>query len=176
MNEARESLARIDDWLVRLGETAAGKIDKRKIDMQPGQEFEEALDDDLNISAALGFLFEKIRETNRAVDRNELDAASANAWLNWWERINKVLEVEEKESVAAVAIGGRLGMKGTLSIVHIKGGPLPPEIANLLEERAQARLAKDWRKSDELRDELSARGWELRDIKDGQEITRRAAG
>jgi cysteinyl-tRNA synthetase len=37
----------------------------------------------------------------------------------------------------------------------------------------QARLAKDWRKSDELRDELAARGWEARDTKDGQKITRR---
>ena len=152
MNEARESLARIDDWLVRLRETAAGKIDKRKIDMQPGQEFEEALDDDLNISAALGFLFETIRETNRALDRTELDAASANAWLNWWERVNSVLVLEEEIA------------------------PLPPGIAKLAEARAQARLAKDWRKSDELRDELSVRGWEARDTKDGQKITRRAGG
>src|SRR5437773_7796017 len=152
MNEARESLARIDDWLVRLRETAAGKIDKRKIDMQPGQEFEEALDDDLNISAALGFLFETIRETNRALDRTELDAASANAWLNWWERVNSVLVLEEEIA------------------------PLPPGIAKLAEARAQARLAKDWRKSDELRDELSVRGWEARDTKYGQKVTRRADG
>jgi len=39
----------------------------------------------------------------------------------------------------------------------------------------QARLAKNWRASDQLRDELSARGWEVRDTKDGQKITRRAA-
>ena len=51
---------------------------------------------------------------------------------------------------------------------------LPAEIAQLAEARAQARLAKDWRKSDELRDELSARGWEARDTKDGQKVTRRA--
>jgi cysteinyl-tRNA synthetase len=150
MNEARESLGRIDDWLVRLCETAAGKIDKRKIDMQPGQEFEEALDDDLNISAALGFLFETIRETNRALDRNEVDAVSANAWLNWWERVNSVLVVEEEIA------------------------QLPPEIAKLAEARAQARLAKNFQKSDELRNELSARGWQVRDTKDGQKITRRA--
>jgi cysteinyl-tRNA synthetase len=51
---------------------------------------------------------------------------------------------------------------------------LPPEIAELVNARAQARLAKDWRKSDELRDELADRGWEARDTKDGQKITRRA--
>jgi len=149
MKEARESLGRIDDWLMRLRETAGGQIDKQKTDMRIGRQFEEALDDELNISAALGFLFEKIRETNRAMDRNELDAASANAWLNWWERINSVLDLE------------------------METAEFPVEIAKLADSRTQARLAKDWRKSDELRDELSARGWEARDTKDGQKITRR---
>jgi cysteinyl-tRNA synthetase len=51
---------------------------------------------------------------------------------------------------------------------------LPAEIARLTAERERARLAKDWKKSDELRDELSARGWEVRDMKDGQKVTRRA--
>jgi cysteinyl-tRNA synthetase len=51
---------------------------------------------------------------------------------------------------------------------------MPYEIAKLAEERVQARLAKDFRKSDELRDKLSALGWEARDTKDGQKITRRA--
>jgi cysteinyl-tRNA synthetase len=148
MKEARESLGRIDDWLVRLRDAA--HIDNGKIDMKLGRQFEEALDDDLNISAALGFLFETIRETNRSMDRNELDAASVNAWLNWWKRINSVLDLE------------------------METAELPAEIAKLADARAQARLAKDWRKSDELRDELSAHGWEARDTKDGQKITRRA--
>jgi cysteinyl-tRNA synthetase len=179
MEEARQSLARIDEWLARLRECSASVSLAKGIGRQAGSlpyTFEEALDDDLNISAALGFLFESIRETNRALDRNELNAASASAWLKWWERINTVLDVEERKPVAAVVTGGRLEMKGTLGIVHIRGGPLPAEIANLLEERAQARLAKNFQKSDELRNELSARGWEVRDIKDGQQITRRASG
>ena len=50
---------------------------------------------------------------------------------------------------------------------------LPPEIETLAEARRLARLANDWQKSDELRRELNARGWEVRDTKDGQKITRR---
>src|SRR5262249_35410449 len=84
MKEARESLGRIDEWLQRLREIARGTIGSQKIDTEPGYEFEHALDDDLNISAALGFLFEKIRQTNRAMDGRELDPASASAWLDWW--------------------------------------------------------------------------------------------
>src|SRR5437660_5113729 len=80
MEEAMQALARIEDGLVRLHEAAAKNIDKGKNKTQPGSLFEEALDDDLNISAALGFLFESIRETNRTMDRNRLDASSARAW------------------------------------------------------------------------------------------------
>ncbi len=153
MTEARESLGRIDDWLQRLRECSASvplaKTDGRQAGSLPCT-FEDALDDDLNISEALGFLFETIRDTNRALDRNELDASSANAWLNWWKRINAVLDLE-METIE-----------------------LPAEVAKLADERAQARVAKDFRKSDELRDQLNALGWEARDTKDGQKITRRA--
>jgi cysteinyl-tRNA synthetase len=148
MEEARESLKRIDDWLERLHKTAAMTTDQGK-DMQPGEQFEEALDDDLNISAALGSLFESIRETNRAMDRNELNARSAKAWIEWWHRVNSVLRVQKEEEA------------------------LPPEIGALVEARNVARLAKDWQISDELRRELSSRGWDVRDTKDGQIITKR---
>jgi cysteinyl-tRNA synthetase len=150
MKEARESLGRIDDWLQRLREVGGDKKGDSKIDIQLGHEFEEALDDDLNISAALGFLFETIRETNRAMDESKLDPQTAAAWLSWWNRINEVLDFESG------------------------GAELPEEVAKLAEARAQARLAKDFRKSDELRDKLNALGWEARDTKDGQKITRRA--
>src|SRR6266404_795264 len=144
MNEARESLERIDEWLDRLRECAGDKIDSGRIDMQLGHEFEDALDDDLNISAALGFLFETIRQTNRAMDESKLDGKTAAEWLSWWNRINQVLDFESD------------------------GAELPAEVAKLAEARAQARLAKDFRKSDELRDKLNALGWEARDTKYGQ--------
>ena len=150
MNEARESLGRIDDWLARLRETAAGKIDKEKNTTQPGQEFEQALDDDLNISSALGFLFESIRETNRAMDRGELDSASANSWLNWWERVNSVLDLETEAEVV-----------------------VPAEVAQFARDREEARRGKNWKRGDELRDRISALGWEVRDTKDGQKLTPR---
>jgi cysteinyl-tRNA synthetase len=84
------------------------------------------------------------------MDENKLDAKTAVAWLNWWSRINQTLDFESGDV------------------------ELPAEVAKLGEARAQARLAKDFRKSDELRDQLNALGWEARDTKDGQKITRRA--
>ena len=113
--------------------------------------FNRALDDDLNISGALGVLFESIRETNRAMDANELGA-------------------DAREGLAAMV--GRSQSRARPRRCGIVA--LPPEIEALAEGRRLARLAKEWQKSDELRRELNARGWEVRDTKDGQKIIRRA--
>ena len=150
MEEARQALARIDEWLRRLREAArAGELQPNRAVAIEDDRFAGALDDDLNISAALGHLFEQIRESNRELDGG-IDSARALAWLTWWQRINQVLALEAEEE------------------------ELPEEIVRMAEERRHARLARDWQKSDELRDALQARGWEVRDTKDGQVVTRRA--
>src|SRR5437870_1769730 len=110
MNEARESLGRIDEGLAPLREVAEGRNVERPTPMNREHasntqrpiekpDFEKALDDDLNISAALGFLFETIRETNRAMDENKLDPGAAKGWLDWWQRINTILDVEPQAEV-----------------------------------------------------------------------------
>jgi cysteinyl-tRNA synthetase len=159
MNEARESLARIDEWLARVRQIVkSGNVQRPTSNpvkktgqaaQRPTGAFEDALDDDLNISAALGFLFESIRETNRAMDQNEMDAASANAWLEWWKRINTVLDLEAETDVA-----------------------IPHEVAQLAQQREDARREKNWKRSDDLRERISALGWEVRDTKDGTKLTR----
>src|SRR5438128_7882568 len=133
MNEARESSARIDDWLTRLRQIAkSGTVQRLTSNGQrPTTAFEDALDDDLNISSALGFLFESIRETNRAMDRSELDSASANSWLNWWERVNGVLDLETEAEVV-----------------------VPVEVAQVAKDRENARHEKNWKRSDELREKI----------------------
>ena len=158
MNEARESLGRIDEWLARLLELAKQESVERSTPInreqapnaqRPTEAFEEALDDDLNISAALGFLFESIRETNRAMDQHKMDAASAGAWLDWWKRINIVLDLEAETDVA-----------------------IPYEVTKLAQDRENARREKNWNRSDEMRERISALGWEVRDTKDGPKLTR----
>jgi cysteinyl-tRNA synthetase len=151
MEESRQALTRIDEWLERLRETSRTASPEARGAPVPNDNFQQALDDDLNISGALGVLFESIRETNRAMDADELGPTAAKAWLQWWDEVNRVLALDTAETVA-----------------------LPPETEALAEARRLARLAKEWQKSDELRRELNARGWEVRDTKDGQKITRRA--
>jgi cysteinyl-tRNA synthetase len=154
MNEARESLARIDEWLARLGEVAKQEnVQNSTSNAQgPTTAFEDALNDDLNISAALGFLFESIRETNRAMDQNEMDAGSARIWLDWWKRINTVLDLESEAEII-----------------------IPPDVAQLAQDRENARREKNWKRSDELRERISALGWEVRDTKEGSKLTQHSS-
>ena len=156
MQEARESLGRIDEWLGRLQETAQPE-NVQRLTLNPERptkesDFERALDDDLNISGALGVLFETIRETNRAMDRHELDATKAADLLDWWKRINTVLDLEAETEIAP-----------------------PAEVLQLAKERESARREKHWKRSDELRERISALGWEARDTKDGQKLAPRGA-
>ncbi len=47
---------------------------------------------------------------------------------------------------------------------------IPEEVQKLVEERKLARQNKDWKKSDELRDEIAKLGYEVKDTTEGQEI------
>jgi cysteinyl-tRNA synthetase len=145
---ARSALMRVDEWRDRLGKFSASAKWASSYLLPQQQTFEDALDNDLNISGALGGLFETIRESNRAIDENTLAPEDALALVEWWNRINTVLALEpDAESI-------------------------PAEILALLEERKSAREAKDWKKSDELRDKIAALGWTVKDMKDGQKVTR----
>jgi len=107
--------------------------------------FDAALDDDLNISAALGALFDLVREVNRRLDARTLsttDAATVTAWLRDLDAVLAILPDEEDE--------------------------LEDELRRLLEERLAARAGKDWAASDRLRDELMSRGIAVEDTRDGQ--------
>src|SRR4051794_540637 len=132
MEESRQALTRIDEWLQRMRQTSRGDSSGERGGPAPTEDFQLALDDDLNISGALGVLFESIRETNRAMDASELDAEMANRWLQWWEKVNRVLALDAKETIA-----------------------LPADIHTLFEARRIARLANEWQKSDELRGKLN---------------------
>ena len=145
---ARSALARIDEWSNRLAERAAGEPIASDYPLARQTGFEEALDDDLNISAALGHLFEVIRESNRTLDQEALSPGDARALLNWWERINSVLGFQPE----------------TVEV--------PAEVLALLEERKKARETKDWAGSDRLRDEIAKLGWQVKDTKEGQKLTK----
>ena len=54
MEESRQALTRVDEWLQRLRETSASALPGKDAGPVPTDDFQSALDDDLNISGALG--------------------------------------------------------------------------------------------------------------------------
>ena len=59
-----------------------------------------------------------------------------------------------------------------LKLLEIEGIKIPSEIAKIADEREVARKEKDFERSDKLRDKLKAKGWIVKDSKEGQEIQR----
>lgn len=145
---ARTALGRIDAWRERLTETASSEIAGEA----PGaatEGFFSSLDDDLNISGALAVLFETLRESNRLMDDGSLTPKQARGLLLWLARVDGVLALEPEDSIA-----------------------LPAEVEELVAARAAARAAKEWKRSDEIRDQIASLGWLVKDTKDGQKVTK----
>ena len=149
---ARSALGRIDEWVERLrvGDAPAGEAARSPANTDSADAFFAALDDDLNISGAMGKLFDLIRDTNRALDAGELSAGRAAGILEGWKRINAVLGLA-REALAPT-----------------------PEVLALVEERQLARANKQWAESDRLRDAIAALGWLVKDTKDGPKLTPKA--
>jgi cysteinyl-tRNA synthetase len=140
---ARSALQRMDEFLMKLQEIAGGGAG-----IEPAallSQFEAALDDDLNISAALGALFEFVREANKRVVPPE----EAAGILAAWRRLDEVLGI---------------GLPTKSDV--------PAEIQQLVEERQAARKAKNFKRSDEIRDQLAKQGWAIEDTPNGPRAKR----
>ncbi len=113
--------------------------------------FEVALDDDLNTAEALAAIHDFARETNGAMARNEIGAADKAALLHLVERFDAVFNIFG-ETVTEL---------------------LDSEIQSLIDERQAARKARNFARSDEIRDLLLSRGILLEDTKEGVRWRRR---
>ena len=147
---ARTALARIDECLGKLAEIGAS-AEASPTEPALVREFAAAMDDDFNVAAAWGGIFEWIRDTNIRLVANKIAAGEAKALLAAWSRINAVLGLPEKKTDA---------------------GELDPSLQKLLDERAAARKARDFKRSDAIRDELKAKGWVIEDTPKGARLKR----
>jgi cysteinyl-tRNA synthetase len=148
---ARTALARIDECLGKLREIAAHSPQSTVHSPQSHnnlvQEFSSALDEDLNISAAWAAVFDWVRETNRRMAENSLSPAEASSALVAWEAIDSVLGIGSKSDAE-----------------------IPMGISALAEARTAAKKTKDFKRADEIRNELKAKGWVIEDTPKGPKL------
>ena len=106
--------------------------------------FEEAMDDDFNTADALAAVFELVKFSNTNVT-GESSAEFAGQLFTTMKNLCEVLglNVEKKDEI------------------------LDKEIENLIQERQEARKSKNFARADEIRDELLAKGIQLKDTREG---------
>jgi cysteinyl-tRNA synthetase len=146
LKESAAALENLDDLALRLrraagGQGAAPSADDGLEEVADAKEaFENALDDDLNMPAAIGAL-------------NKLRAHA----------------LEERLGVSAAAQGLRFleRANGVLNVIRLQEESLEDEVQKLIDARQAARKAKDFKKSDQIRDDLLARGIVLEDTPKG---------
>jgi cysteinyl-tRNA synthetase len=154
LNYGDESLAaaaaaidRLDALVAALGAYAQDRSDDPELPevlAEADSRFTEALDADLNVSAALAAVFDLVRDLNRRIDARSLSTADASRALTTLRSFDEVLAVLPA------------------------GDDLDDELRLLLGERETARANRDWAASDRLRDELAERGIAVEDTRDGQ--------
>ena len=58
-------------------------------------------------------------------------------------------------------------------LIATESAPVPAEIQALADARAAAKAARDWKTADELRDQIDAAGYTVKDVKDGMKISKK---
>ena len=141
LDEAAQGFRRIESFLERAGDGPVGELPEA---------FVAAMDDDLGTPAAMAVLFDTVRDGNRAEDPSA-QASAVRAML-------AVLGLDPTDPGWPSAGGGE-DVKLTAVVDTL--------VAGLLEQRAQARAAKDFAAADAIRDRIKAAGIEIEDTPDG---------
>ncbi len=147
---ARSSVNRLRDFYRRVSEIAQpGACDAAFIEPCKAR-FEEALADDLNISAALAAFFDFVREINARIDAKKLSSQEAYAVQQFTERVD-----------------------GILGVICVAEEEIPTSITEAAQQRQVARKEKRFADADRLRDEIAAQGYVIEDIPTGIRIKKR---
>ena len=145
MDSAAKSLKNLRALCSQIRQTAQGVGKETEKSRAWKDKFKAAMEDDLNAPKALALMWESVRSA-------ELTPAEKLDFLQFADTILALDVFAQPEVFSA---------------------PLPDEVKALLEERARARAAKDWKKSDELRDAISQKGYLVKDTPQGQQTEKK---
>jgi len=159
MESAKSALERIytciDTLKFLLSSCTADRIKEEEAEVKAAfdgykQKFIAAMEDDLNTADAISELFEIVAEANKKL----------------------TAESEPSKEIIEYALGMLSELGGVLGLLGKTDDGVPAEVQAMLDERQAARQAKDWAKSDEIRDKLKELGYAVKDTAKGQQITK----
>ncbi|MGY0387345.1 cysteine--tRNA ligase [Nocardioides sp. WG-D5] len=151
LDEAAAGFQRIEGFLDR----AASVIGEIPADGAPSTDFVAAMDDDLGTPAAVAALHEVVREGNKLLADGDSPAlrgvaTSVRAMLD-------ILGLDPADPSWGPESGAEEKLTGALDVL----------VRGVLDERAEARAAKDWARADAMRDRLKDAGIEIEDTPEG---------
>lgn len=112
-----------------------------------GEEFVTCMDDDLNTADAITAIFNLVRDANTSV-------ANANA----------------SDSALKAALDKLVELTDVLGIEAETEDPVPQEVMDLVQKRAEAKKAKDFALADSLRDQITSMGYSVKDTANGPQV------
>ena len=160
-----ETLARIDSVLARAGKVETeGDLVKPEVSAGLLDAFRESMDDDFNTAAALGKLSEPLRLANEIAERPKsfgrpvayMTLARIRADISRIAGVLGVFDMEPREFLDSLR--ERRARERGID---------PGQVQAMLDQRAEARKAKDWARADQIRDRLKEMGVEVMDTAEG---------
>ena len=148
--QAKNSMSRLHDFMTRLKNYEAAGANSQQPDFDEfiltiQKRFEDAMNDDFETPQALASLFDFVKEVNRRIDAKSLTRDSKERAMTFLMRLDTVLGI----------------------LLSTQSDEADHDVMALIEDREKARKNKDWKRSDEIRDELLARGIQLEDTPKG---------
>lgn len=150
LEAAKNALQRLYDFMERLEgvKSNESREEIKGLTEKARKNFEDAMDDDLDISKALATMFNLVKEVNILIDQRKLDRAGAKQARDLMMDFDIVL--------------GVLG-----DFWKRREKKLPKEVEELIRKREEARKTKDWKTADTIRGKLRKMGITLEDTPEG---------
>lgn len=158
MANAEEALSRLYETLLRLKQAPAGS-ETMSIDFH--QVIEKGMEDDFNTNATIGEVFRYLRQINSFLDKGQgwVPDSQQQILRGIREIIGGVLGIFNSDPAEFLERRKRRGLQSS-SINE-------SEITELIEARQAARSGKDFKRADQIRNELAAKGVQIKDNPDG---------
>jgi cysteinyl-tRNA synthetase len=178
LTQAANSVERLRNFKLRLETTQWPEGSNPKIDEMASKTSDEmtaALSDDLNTARVLGAMFDLVRDLNAAADAGEVrkdNVAHVLKALSQFDEIFAVLKDDDGSKVRGIVEWAQqegLQDKITPAAAEMaKAAALSDaEVEHLVAEHSLARKARNFARSDEIRNQLAEQGIILENTKDG---------
>ncbi len=175
LDEATSAIDRLRTFAARLRSAdlpAGSSLACMAAAARAEEEFRDALAGDLNTAEARAAVFEMVREGNIALDAGQLRSNDRDAMLRVLDDFDAVFAViadhDAEPTRAAIEWARASGRLDEVAPELLAAQTLTDaEVEARIEERNQARRQRNFRRSDEIRDELASLGILIEDSRDG---------